>query len=149
MKRQFCKHIRSLNVSTWSSIYIRFADPWHFLKVIFLRALFWRIWIWFSDMRIGDVDQRESAMFFKMTGLELYLRLLYMRIALFSSISAWDNCLVYWKYSSKSTPRHLSSWVGISSFLWSLNLNEESVFRLFVQNAIRSVFCTLRIIYFL
>ena len=79
---------------------------------------------YFQDVCIGVVSQ--------------YLSLLNMPIPLQSFILTWDNC------SSKSFPGYLNDWVGIICFPWSLNLNEESSFRLFGQNIISSVFYTFR-----
>ena len=49
-----------------------------------------------ADMYIADMKQREDDMlFFKISGLELYLSLLNISIALFSFILTRDNCLVH------------------------------------------------------
>ena len=79
-----------------------------------------------------------------MSRLELCLSLLKIPIALFKIILTLNNCLVHCKCSSKSTPRYLTDWAGISRFHCSLNLIEGSILRLVGRNIISSVFWIFR-----
>ena len=79
-----------------------------------------------------------------MSGLGLYLSMLNTPIDLFIFTLTWDNFLPHCKCSSKSIPRYLTDWVGISIFPSSLNLTRSLVLGYFGKNIISSLCCTFR-----
>ena len=124
------------------------------LKSHFFKALFWSIWIWFSNVwffwakswhAYSKCEPKSDwYVIFKISRLELCLNLLKIPIALFNFILTLDSYFVHCKCSSRSTPRYLTEWAGISRFPCILNLIEGSILRQVGRNIINSVFWVFR-----
>ena len=142
MKEEFYKYIMSLNLIIWNSLEIEFAESWRFLKIIFLKLYFqvfevdlvWLFWPQSLHECSKCEPKSECCVILEMPRLELCLSLLKIPIVLFNFILTLDNCLVHSQCSSKTTPRYLTDWFGISRFPGSLKLIEGSILRLAGRN---------------